>query len=456
MHSRMLCQVGTPATSPAAAGGARGASGNWLDRPRYPLSPAEQCRQWAATVHNAQLILHARGEARQLGSWAGSMGAPSKYISRAANRFAASRWTHREAAVSQRENRVQMPSRLGMNWGLKPPAGQARQAGAGVGESGGPGGVGTAGRVGNSAAGVGRARRGRQHWAARNAVQVRCVAPLNAAFALHAISRRQQGRDNRRAAAVVCPATPPPRHPANPLPPCLRSSPVRPSAKLPGRMRLRLSGCQDQTSSRPYTRPRGASTSGERTRRRVTDHFGSSTICDSDSDSNKTAFLETCCLRQQQWQQQQCGQEGLPPARLNRRMQPAGRACLHSPAAAPAAHPAGVLTIAATPIAYTVLAANSWLTSVCCCVAAAAAVAAAALAAAPCAASGATAVRAARLPLPLPGEGCSPGTRPLLRGAMLGARLLGKQAQGAALMAERQVRLFMVPGSCARPCTPWI
>lgn len=253
-------------------------------------------------------------------------------------------------------------------------------------------------------------------------------------------------------------SAPPPRHPANPLPPCLRSSPVRPSAKLPGRMRLRLSGCQDQTSSRPYTRPRGASTSGERTRRRVTDHFGSSTICDSDSDSdsNKTAFLETCFLRQQQWQQQQCGQEGLPPARLNRRMQPAGRACLHSPAAAPAAHPAGVLTIAATPIAYTVLAANSWLTSVCCCVAAAAAVAAAALAAAPCAASGATAVRAARLPLPLPGEGCSPGTRPLLRGAMLGARLLGKQAQGAALMAERQVRLFMVPGSCARPCTPWI
>ena len=52
------------------------------------------------------------------------MGAPSKYISRAANRFAASRWTHREAAVSQREKRVQMPAKLGMNCGLKPPAGR--------------------------------------------------------------------------------------------------------------------------------------------------------------------------------------------------------------------------------------------------------------------------------------------------------------------------------------------
>jgi hypothetical protein len=62
-------------------------------------------------------------------------------------------------------------------------------------------------------------------------------------------------------------------------------------------------------------------------------------------------------------------------------------------------------------------------------------------------------VRAARLSLPPPGECCSPGRRPTLCRKMLRAGLLGKQAQGAALKAERQVRPFMVPGSCARPCT---
>lgn len=46
--------------------------------------------------------------------------APSRYISRAANRLTASRCTQREAALSQRENRVQMPAMLGMNCGLRP------------------------------------------------------------------------------------------------------------------------------------------------------------------------------------------------------------------------------------------------------------------------------------------------------------------------------------------------
>ena len=48
--------------------------------------------------------------------------APSRYISRAAKRLIASRCTHSDAAVSQREKSVQIPGSEGMNCGLKPPA----------------------------------------------------------------------------------------------------------------------------------------------------------------------------------------------------------------------------------------------------------------------------------------------------------------------------------------------
>jgi hypothetical protein len=51
---------------------------------------------------------------------------PSKYSVRAANKFTASMCSHKDAAVSQRENKVEMPAMLGMNCGLNPPAAEKK------------------------------------------------------------------------------------------------------------------------------------------------------------------------------------------------------------------------------------------------------------------------------------------------------------------------------------------
>jgi len=47
---------------------------------------------------------------------------PSRKVLVAAKVLMATKWTHKEAAVVKRENRMAMPSRLGMNCGVKPPA----------------------------------------------------------------------------------------------------------------------------------------------------------------------------------------------------------------------------------------------------------------------------------------------------------------------------------------------
>ena len=72
--------------------------------------------------------------------------APSRYVCRAANRLTASRCTQSEAAVSQRENSVQMPGREGMNCGLKPPAAGGRTGDEQEGRRSGWGGAGGGGR----------------------------------------------------------------------------------------------------------------------------------------------------------------------------------------------------------------------------------------------------------------------------------------------------------------------
>lgn len=54
--------------------------------------------------------------------------------------------------------------------------------------------------------------------------------------------------------------------------------PLNPSARLPGRMRLKVSGCHDHDKSTPYAKATGTSVQGERSRRWVKRHLGAAAI----------------------------------------------------------------------------------------------------------------------------------------------------------------------------------